>query len=314
MSEVFFAALSPMLLLFSCLAIGFALQKAGVLPEHAATTLSRLELYVLCPALNIITFMTYATPASLQGQLPSVLLGALGVLAAIGLSYPLSRLFAKERYQRNIYKYALTFANFGFMGNALVPAVLGGEALYYYMLFTLPPTIGVYSWGLAILIPHEEGKPNLLKNLLNPGIISIVAGLILGLLGASAWLPAFVTSTLSSLSACMGPIAMVLTGVVIGGFRLRDLLTRWRIYLVAILRLFILPAAMVALLWLCGADRTTLLCALFMFATPMGLNTVVFPAAYGGDASTGASMAMISHTLSVVTLPLMYALFCVVFP
>ena len=32
------------------------------------------------------------------------------------------------------------------------------------------------------------------------------------------------------------------------------------------------------------------------------------PAAYGGDTSTGASMAMISHTLCVITIPLMYAL------
>ena len=35
---------------------------------------------------------------------------------------------------------------------------------------------------------------------------------------------------------------------------------------------------------------------------------VVFPAAYGGDPSTGASMALISHTLSVLTIPVMYAL------
>ena len=46
-------------------------------------------------------------------------------------------------------------------------------------------------------------------------------------------------------------------------------------------------------------------------ATPMGLNTIVFPAAYGGDTETGASMAMISHTLSVVTIPLMYLVFVV---
>ena len=47
---------------------------------------------------------------------------------------------------------------------------------------------------------------------------------------------------------------------------------------------------------------------LFAFGTPLGLNTVVFPAAYGGDTSTGASMAMISHTLCVITIPIMYAI------
>lgn len=37
-------------------------------------------------------------------------------------------------------------------------------------------------------------------------------------------------------------------------------------------------------------------------------NYFFVPAAYGGDTSTGASMAMISHTLCIITIPLMYAL------
>ena len=53
--------------------------------------------------------------------------------------------------------------------------------------------------------------------------------------------------------------------------------------------------------------------AFFAFAAPLGLNTVVFPAAYGEDSSTGASMAMISHTLCVLTIPLLYALMTLIF-
>ena len=51
--------------------------------------------------------------------------------------------------------------------------------------------------------------------------------------------------------------------------------------------------------------------ALIAFATPLGMNTIVFPASYGGDTKTGASMAMISHVLSVATIPLMYYLFII---
>ena len=38
------------------------------------------------------------------------------------------------------------------------------------------------------------------------------------------------------------------------------------------------------------------------------LNTVVFPAAYGGDPTIGAAMATVSHTLCVASIPLMYSL------
>jgi predicted permease len=49
--------------------------------------------------------------------------------------------------------------------------------------------------------------------------------------------------------------------------------------------------------------------ALIFVGTPLGLNSIVYPATYGGDTQTGASMASISHTLSVITIPMMYYLF-----
>ena len=49
----------------------------------------------------------------------------------------------------------------------------------------------------------------------------------------------------------------------------------------------------------------------YVFVPALGLNTIVYPAAYGGDTKTGASMAMISHVLSVITIPLMYLVFIV---
>ena len=101
---------------------------------------------------------------------------------------------------------------------------------------------------------------------------------------------------------------MILTGFVIGGYDLKKLLTKKRIYLASFLRLILLPALFILILWALGADHEILVLTLFAFGTPLGLNTVVFPAAYGGDTSIGASMAMISHTLCVATIPLMYAL------
>ena len=46
-----------------------------------------------------------------------------------------------------------------------------------------------------------------------------------------------------------------------------------------------------------------LLCAVAM---PLGLSPVVIPAAYGQDTSAAAGMALISHLLSVATIPLVF--------
>ena len=162
--------------------------------------------------------------------------------------------------------------------------------------------------GIAILIPKKEEKQNPLKSLMNPVFFSIVIGAVLGLTGATNLLPGFIQSTLSGLGNCMGPIAMVLTGFVIGNYPFRQLLNKPKVYIASFLRLFLFPALFILLLKLLGADGPALTLCLFGFATPLGLNTVIFPAAYGGDTATGAAMAMISHTVCVITIPIMYML------
>ena len=310
MFDVFFATLSPMLVMFACMVIGFILNKKKLAPENTATVLSKLETNVLLPALNIGTFMKYCTVSSLQENGAMVLFSAIIAVLAVAIALPLSGVFCRQGYTRNIYKYALTFGNYGFMGNAIVPAILGEEFLYTYMLFTLPLLLVGYTWGTGIMIPAEKaGNP--LKRLCNPIFFSILIGMVLGLTGATAYIPSFITTTISNLSACMGPLAMVLTGFIIGNYSFRDLLNNKKVYIASVLRLFVFPALFVVLLKLLGADDLTVTLCLFAYATPLGLNTVVFPAAYGGDTSTGAAMATISHTVCVITIPIMYALLTV---
>ena len=50
--------------------------------------------------------------------------------------------------------------------------------------------------------------------------------------------------------------------------------------------------------------KTCLICSLAM---PLGLNTIVIPAAYGKDTTAASGMALISHALSVVTIPLLFS-------
>lgn len=313
--EIFLSTFSQMLVMFCFILTGFLLKKFALLPDNADKVLSKLENYVLVPALVIDTFMTNCHIGPLVENANLIMYSLILLAAALAISLPLSKVFARgaadEAYQRSIYKYALTFGNFSFMGNAVVLGVLGDAGLFKYLLFTLPLNIAVYTWGVIILVPHGAVKGSPLKNLFNPIFVSLLFGMLLGIFDVGAYLPGFLTSTISGAKACMGPIAMILTGFVIGGYNIRALLAKGRVYIAAALRLIVIPALMLGGLRFFGAGEDVLTPALFAFATPLGLNTVVFPAAYGGDTETGASMAMISHTLSVITIPLMYLVFIV---
>ena len=316
--DVFNLTLNQMLMMFTLIIAGFILRKARLLPDNAATVLSKLETYILMPALNLSNMMTQCTPENLSKNAPLMLYGLVIIVIFVALSYVLCRLFvrpkgdAKKAYESNVYKYALVFGNFGFVGNFLVLNIWGAETFFQYSLFTFPVSIFCYAWGLYLMIPKEAGGSilsGLKKGLLAPPILALFLGAILGLTGLAKYVPSFFVTALESASPCMGPVAMLLAGFVIGGYRMGSLFRDVKVYFLVLLRLIVLPAALVAVLLLIKADPWAVIFSLVAFATPVGMNTIVYPSAYGGDPKTGASMVLISNILAVITIPLMFLLF-----
>lgn len=324
MSDTFFATLTPMLTLFICIVVGYVANKTKILPENAGKVMAKLETWIFCPALSFSTMATYCTRDKLGIHAKNILLSCFGVVLSLSISILLSRLFVKKKCaERGIYQYALAFANSGYVGDPLVRDLLGDAALSYYKLFCLPITLTIYTWGISVLVPAGENKGGVFKKLLNAPTVAMLLGVVAGVTGLGKILPLPVTSALDSLKACMGPVAMLLAGFTVARFDFKGMLKNKKVYLASILRLIVIPTVIISTLFGIktvlnlafgmGIDNSVLFLAFFALAAPLGLNTVVFPEAYGGDPETGASMAMISHTLCVLTIPLMYAIMVAIF-
>lgn len=321
---VFISTLSPMATLFLCMAIGFVAYKARILPESAGKVMAKLETWIFFPALSFTTMIRNCTVDSLTTHGFNIIMAAVSISISMTIAITLSRVFVKEKSpERGIYQYALAFANSGYVGDPIVLALFGEPVLAYYKLFCLPLSLVIYTWGLSVLTPDNGGKGSAWKRLLNPPTIAMVCGVVLGLLGVGNHMPDFLMSTLDSLKSCMGPVAMILAGVTIARYDLWDMLKNKKVYIATILRLVVIPTVLIAalfgiktlashLLHISFGNDVLFLC-FFATATPLGLNTVIFPEAYGGNPKTGASMALISHTLCVISIPLMYALMVAVF-
>lgn len=319
--DVFYLTLKQMLTMLLLIAVGFVLRKKSILPDNAHVTMSKLETFIFVPALNLFAQMTKCTVKSFAENSALIIYGGVLVLLSIFLAYGLSRLFVRRatgdpesEYRRNVYKYAMTFGNFGFMGNYIVLGVLGDDMFFKYSLFTMLVSIACNSWGLFILIPKDKSAgwaKNLKKGLLTPPILALLGGIVLGLLNLGRFMPDFLLNALDSAGKCQGPVAMVLAGFVIGSYNFKELILNKKVYVASAVRLILIPAVMMLALKAIGTSEEIMTLALICFATPLGLNTIVYPAAYGGETKTGASMAMISHVLSVITIPLMYLAFVV---
>ena len=306
--NVLASTINQMLVLFTFMALGYFLNFKGILPLNTSLAVSRLETKVLVPCLVFNTFYKYCTVKNMSEKWLYIVYGMAITVVSIVIGIILSKFFAKDKYLQKIYTYSFAVANFSFMGNAVVLGIFGEDVLFDYMIFTLPLCLYVYSFGTASLIPKKDNSKGVsFKVFLNPICISMLLGAIAGLTGL--WMPEFLVTSIAQAGACMSPLAMILTGFVVANYSFKTLASKTRIYIATLLRLIVLPLVFVLTLKLLKTDATIIMLTLCATAMPLGLNTVVFPAAYGGDTTTGASMALISHLMSIITIPIMFAIF-----
>ncbi len=305
---IFATTLQQMLFLFSLIIIGYILMKLELIPKNTETALSKLENYLFIPALVLTTFITNFTVDKLSSAGRIMIFSVAVEAVVIVVAIICTRLITKDSYIRKIYLYGLCFSNFSFMGNAIVSALFP-DAFLEYVIFTMVLWIGIYLWGApSLLIGTESGGSikSRLKNLINPMLICMIIGIVIGISGIR--LPRFATSLIDSLSACMSPVAMLISGMTIAKINIKSVLKIKSIYVVTALRILVFPLVFIGIAYLIPMEipKTFYICAVASLAMPMGLNTIVIPAAYGKDTTIASGMALISHILSVATIPLIF--------
>ena len=303
--EIFSSVIFQIAVLFSFIFIGFTIRQGGFLPENSAEIFSKLENRILMPAVVINTFRSNCTVKNISEKWVFIAYSTGVLLFCIATGFVASRFLGKTEYLKKVYRYSISVSNFGFVGTAMVSGIYGAESmeLFDYLMFTLPLNLFSYSIVIAWLVPNGHGKFSM-KNFVNPIFVSIFIGAILGLLP----IPKFrlVTTIINSTAACMSPIAMILTGFVIGGYSFANLFGKWQTYVVAGIRLVFLPTVSVLVLKLFNAPQEAVVATLCANAMPLGLNTVIIPSAYGKSPDDGASMALVSQLTAVFTIPILF--------
>ena len=306
--SIFVSTLNQIAFLFGFIIIGYILVKLKILPENSAAVLSKLENTVFIPALVMGTFIENFTVERIS--IAWKLLSVSFIIAFIVIPFAIlvSKLVTSDKYIQKIYTYGLSFSNFGFMGNAVVNSVFP-DVFFEYLIFTLPLWILIYIWGVPrLLIAESDTKQTFkktLKSFINPMFIAMLIGMVIGL--ARIPLPGWIVSLIDVSGNCMSPVAMILTGVVVSSISLKETFTNIRIYIVSIIRLLIIPVIFMGVVSFFNIDEMIYICALCSLAMPLGLNTIVIPSGLGRDTTVAAGMAVISHLLSCMSIPLIFS-------
>lgn len=293
---------SQVFLLLFFVAIGFTISKLKIVNSTHTDILSRILVYVFLPA-NV--FKTFALNFNKDYIFKNykIVLCSVAVLIVLNLiAHFVAKLFSKSKYERAVYEYSLATPNFGYVGYPLAESIGGQAGLLDFMTFSVPVSFFAYTVSFARLTKKSFS----LKGLLNFTTISIVISMAFGLLEIP--IPDIFSNIISSASACMGPVGMLMTGIIISGFNIKKVLKKWKIYPALFLRLIVIPLSVGGVMSLFCSPTLVKIAVLF-YCLPCGLNTVIFPELVGEDCESGAALSMLSTVASLITIPLICSVF-----
>ena len=293
--------------LFVIMFMGYAVVKAGLMKASESKSVSVILVYLVNPCVIVNAFQVEYTPEVQKGLI-------LAVMAAvvIHLLYLLLTAILKHPLHLNVIERATAiYSNAGILVIPLVQVLLGQEYVIYSSAFITVQLVLLWTHCKSMLC--EESKLEWKKILLNVNIISIFVGVILFVLRVS--LPSGVQSVLGMMNNLMGPLGMLLAGMVIADVSMKNVFLRKRNYLSAALRLLIYPILALVIMKIISlfapvSDFKQILLTVYLASVTPACTTVTSMAQlYDKDAGYASSLYVLTTLLSIVTMPVMVYLY-----
>lgn len=301
------ALIKKIISLFLILFLGALLVRLKVLKAEDSKVLSKLTLYLIIPCVILNAFQVEFSEGVRGGLL--LALGA-SLIIQLGTIF-IAHLLKKPLRLDPVEQSSAVYPNASNLVIPLVSAMLGDEWIIFSCPFTALQLFLVWSHGKALLC-GERGFQ--LKTILtNTNLIAVFVGVAMLLTGFS--FPAPIQDAVASVSVTVGPIAMLVTGMIIGGMDLKTVFTYKRVWLVTFLRLVLLPLPALLLVKFSGmaalaADGgTVLLIVLMASSTPTAGMITQMSQVYGQDADYASAINVVSTLMCIFTLPVVVALY-----
>lgn len=293
--------------LFLMLIMGFVLVRAHLLKSTSSESLSVVALYLVTPCVIIESFQVTLTNETRNGLL---LAFAAAILIHVVLMV-LSKVCEKPLHLNGVEKASVLYSNAGNLIIPIVTSVLGKQWIIYSIAYISIQLIALWTHGRITI--SGEHEISMKKILLNVNMIAIFFGILLFVTGLK--LPQMVNEAFTSVGNMIGPICMIVAGMLIGDMNLKKILSYKRIHLITFLRMIVFPLVILVILKFSGAGRliangkTILLISFLATITPSSATVTQMAQIYGRDAEYASVINVVTTIVCIITMPIMVALY-----
>ena len=293
--------------LFIVIFLGWAIVKAGILKSEDSKTLSMVLLYIITPCVILNAFQ-------IERTVDTVRMMELSLLSAVilsVLSIVLGGLLAKPFRLDIVETASVMYPNCTNMVIPLVIGAFGEDWVIYVTCYSMVQTILV--WTHARILISGKRKISLRNLVCNVNILAIMLGLFLFVFQLR--LPGVIQSAFSMAGDTIGPVAMLIIGMLMAGIDMQRLRSYRQIWKPVLLRLIVLPVILVCVAKYSGLaalaphGETLIIISLLSVIAPSANIVPQFSQMFGRDALYASLINTVTMLLCIITMPLMITLF-----
>jgi len=300
--------INQIVLMFCLMLVGVLINKLEFMHSQTSSDLTNVLLYIVSPCLIINAF---EQPYS-GSRIKQFLLAIAGVFLLYIVEIIVAKLvFGRMKNQnlRRIAQYGSIYSNAGFMGIPLISALFGSEGVFFAVVSLA--AFNIFSWTQGVSLFNDEKNGSAEKTdwrqvLLNPNIIAIFLGILIFIF--SVKMPSIPNQVIKYVGSINTPLSMIVIGNSLANIKFsRDMLNK-EIGLTILLRNLLFPIIGIVLLKLLGVTGIAFYTTIVMAACPVAGLVVLFTLQADGDTAPAISLMSLSTILSLITIPVVFAL------
>ncbi|MDO4383567.1 MAG: AEC family transporter [Eubacteriales bacterium] len=294
--------LKQLVIFFIYMGAGFILVKLGIMKAEDSRIFSLLSIYVLLPCAILKSYQADYTPELRDGFMLAMGAALASQLILMAVTYAISRFYKLDATE----KASIMYPNSANLILPLVAGVLGDHYMIYASAYSCVQ--GLFIWTHCTSMMKGTKDLNWKKVFLNLNLIAVVVGIILFF--AQVHFPGLILDTLGGFSAALGPISMIVIGMLLYNVDWKNLFSNKRVYFVVALKMVILPLIAAIIFKYSGIHTLVkdgdmiLLVTLFAIMAPSATLITQLAQLNNRDEKYAAAINALTTVLCIFTMPM----------
>lgn len=315
--EVFQHASMQMAILFTLVALGVFARKKNFMNGNFDALLSKLVMSFAVPAMILDSVLGSTNlPDSHTIVMLLVYSTTLYVVLCAFAAFVV-RFFYRgvSKAAKGAHAFVICFGNTGFIGFAVIDAIMGSDSVLYAAIYNIPYNIFMFSVGLLFISSTGDAdspgakhswrdQAKLIgKQLLNPCLISCFIAIFLAIFGITD--SGYVGQTCELLGELTVPAAMLVIGSTLAKMPVKQMFNDVWSYVTAAMRLGIVPLLIYFIGGIFISDPYTVAVMVTESAMPVASSGIMLCLTYGGDTLAMSRGAFLTTVFALISLPLL---------